>query len=266
MLPFILAAVGGYLIGYSVKSDTTKMKFADALKKKQVFAEGGVMADGGSLKGFHKKLENMSNEELAEYVKDNYETDDRESEILATIKEDRDTYIEDLVLYQSFQNTYNKKKKYYPALAHGGMTAEGGDYISYGIEYKDKEPHHHLPYAYAEGGVLKGRNTETGETYGVVIGSQKKSDEINSGTEINVRKKYGERISECKLIFNSEGNLYRIIDYGYSVGAYPNTSYGQAHTYNADKKETLQVLSEEYNPSFAKKIISLIINKQNNKQ
>ena len=119
---------------------------------------------------------------------------------------------------------------------------------------------------FAEGGVLKGSNPKTGETYGVVIGSQKKSDEINSGTEINVRKKYGERISECKLIFNSEGNLYRIIDYGYSVGAYPNTSYGQAHTYNADKKETLQVLSEEYNPSFAKKIISLIINKQNNKQ
>ena len=29
MIPFILAAVGGYLIGDSVKSDATKMKFAD---------------------------------------------------------------------------------------------------------------------------------------------------------------------------------------------------------------------------------------------
>jgi len=37
MIPFILAAVGGYLIG-------------DSMKDSQTFADGGMMADGGEIK------------------------------------------------------------------------------------------------------------------------------------------------------------------------------------------------------------------------
>jgi hypothetical protein len=114
----------------------------------------------------------------------------------------------------------------------------------------------------ADGGRVKGRNNETGETYGVVIGSIKKSDEdIEGGTEMNVRKGYSSRISEVKLVFDKNGNLYEITDYGYGLeGNYPDTSRGSGRNYNADKKETLEVLSKKYNPAFAKKLIELAKN------
>jgi len=41
----------------------------------------------------------------------------------------------------------------------------------------------------------------------------------------------------------------------------PSTSSGSGRTYNADKKETLKVLSEKYNPSFAKKLIESVSTK-----
>ena len=112
---------------------------------------------------------------------------------------------------------------------------------------------------YADGGRVKGKNNQTGESYGVVIGSVKKSDEdIDGGTEMNVRSSYSSRISEVKLLFDKNGNLYEITDYGYALeGNYPNTNRGSAHRYNADKKETLEVLSKKYNPAFAKKLIEL---------
>ena len=114
----------------------------------------------------------------------------------------------------------------------------------------------------ADGGRVKGRNNETGETYGVVIGSVKKSDEnIEGGTEMNVRKGYSSRISEVKLVFDKNANLYEITDYGYALeGNYPDTSRGSGRNYNADKKETLEVLSKKYNPAFAKKLIELAKN------
>lgn len=114
----------------------------------------------------------------------------------------------------------------------------------------------------AEGGRVKGRNNETGETYGVVIGSVKKSDEnIEDGTEMNVRKSYSSRISEVKLVFDNNGNLYEITDYGYALeGNYPETSGGTVKTYIANKKETLEILSKKYNPAFAKKLIELAKN------
>jgi hypothetical protein len=112
---------------------------------------------------------------------------------------------------------------------------------------------------YADGGRVKGKNNNTGESYGVVIGSVKKSDEdIDGGTEMNVRTSYSSRISEVKLLFDKNGNLYEITDFGYALeGKYPDTSRGSGHRYNADKKETLEVLSKEYNPAFAKKLIEL---------
>jgi len=70
-------------------------------------------------------------------------------------------------------------------------------------------------FEFGDGGRIKGSNAKTGETYGVVIGSHKKSDEyVKGGTEMNVRKSYSSRISEVKLIFDSKGNLHEIIDYG----------------------------------------------------
>ena len=112
---------------------------------------------------------------------------------------------------------------------------------------------------FADGGAVKGRNNQTGESYGVVIGSvQKADDELEGATKMNVRTSYSSRISEEQLLFDKNGNLYQITDFGYGLeGQYPDTSAGSGHTYNADKKETLEVLSKKYNSAFAKKLIEL---------
>jgi uncharacterized protein (UPF0254 family) len=117
-------------------------------------------------------------------------------------------------------------------------------------------------YEYADGGAIKGSNTKTGERFGVVIGSIKKSDEyVDGGTEMNVRNSYSSRMSEVKLVFDSKGNLHTLIDYGSSTDGYPSTSGGSAKTYNVDKKETIKILSEKYSPSFAKKLVDSLTNK-----
>jgi hypothetical protein len=54
MIPFILAVVGGYLIGDSMKSSTT-------------FADGGMMADGGEIRRFDRH-EQMSSEMRGEIL------------------------------------------------------------------------------------------------------------------------------------------------------------------------------------------------------
>lgn len=112
---------------------------------------------------------------------------------------------------------------------------------------------------YADGGRIKGQNNKSGETFGVVIGSIKKSDEyVQGGTEMNVRTSYSSRISEVKLVFDSDGNLYEIGDYGYALeGKYPDTSGGSFSSLKYDKKQTLDFLSKKYTLSFAKKLIEV---------
>lgn len=127
-------------------------------------------------------------------------------------------------------------------------------------DFEDSPKEYKLFGIFADGGRVKGKNNQTGESYGVVIGSVKKSDEnIEGGTEMNVRSGYSSRISEVKLVFDKNGNLYEITDFGYALeGNYPDTSTRSGgRIYNADKKETLEVLSKKYNPAFAKKLIEL---------
>ena len=116
----------------------------------------------------------------------------------------------------------------------------------------------------AKGGALKGRNNKTGETFGVVIDSKKESDEVQDGVEINVRSTYSSRISERKLVFDSKGNLYSVVDYGYTLdGTLPSTSVGNGKTIGAsNKKETINEMEGlGYNKGFANKVIELV--KQN---
>ena len=130
-------------------------------------------------------------------------------------------------------------------------------------DFEDSPKENKLFGFFADGGRVKGKNNNTGESYGVVIGSVKKSDEdIDGGTEMNVRSSYSSRISEVKLVFDNNGNLYEITDYGYGLeGNYPDTSKRSGgRIYNADKKETLEILSKKYNPAFAKKLIELAKN------
>jgi hypothetical protein len=90
-------------------------------------------------------------------------------------------------------------------------------------DFEDAPKEKKLFGIFADGGRVKGKNNNTGESYGVVIGSVKKSDEnIEDGTEMNVRSSYSSRISEVKLVFDNNGNLYEITDYGYALeGNYP---------------------------------------------
>lgn len=112
---------------------------------------------------------------------------------------------------------------------------------------------------FADGGAVKGRNNQTGESYGVVIGSvQKADDEYADSIKMNVRTSYESRICESSVLFDKNGNLITITDYGCAYdGKYPSTGVGSGTNYYADKKETLQILSKKYNPAFAKKLIEL---------
>jgi hypothetical protein len=114
----------------------------------------------------------------------------------------------------------------------------------------------------ADGGAVKGRNNQTGESYGVVIGSvQKADDEYADSIKMNVRNSYESRICESSVLFDKNGNLITITDYGCAYdGKYPSTGVGSGRNYYADKKETLQILSKKYNPAFAKRLIELAKN------
>ena len=126
-------------------------------------------------------------------------------------------------------------------------------------DFEDRPKETKLFGFFADGGRVKGRNNQTGETFGVVIGSVKKADEFDGGgVQMNVRSSYGSRISEATLYFDNNGNLLSITDYGYGLeGNYPETSGGSGRSYNADKKETLKVLSDMYSPAFAKRLVEL---------
>jgi hypothetical protein len=138
----------------------------------------------------------------------------------------------------------------------------GGAKLKYYYEYRMNRRDVDDKILLENGGSIKGSNSSTGEKYGVVLGSKKKSNEyIKNGTEINVRKSYSSRVSEVKLIFDENNNLYEIIDYGSSIDGYPNTSQGSGRKYNADKKETKKILSEMFNASFATKLVDHISNK-----
>lgn len=156
------------------------------------------------------------------------------------------------------------EKRYFALLSSYFMVVDGQEFKKGGkmpiirTQFEEEE------FEYADGGRIKGMNNATGESYGVVIGSIKKADDdLEGATKMNVRTSYQSRISEEELIFDKNGNLYQITDFGYGLeGNYPDTSAGSGHTYNADKKETLQVLSKKYNPSFAKKLIELAKDKK----
>jgi hypothetical protein len=126
-------------------------------------------------------------------------------------------------------------------------------------DFEDSPKERKLFGFFADGGRVVGRNNQTGESYGVVIGSVKKADEFDGGgIQMNVRSSYDSRISESTLYFDNNGNLLSITDYGSAYdGKYPSLGVGSGRDYNADKKETLKVLSDKYTPAFAKRLIEL---------
>ena len=114
---------------------------------------------------------------------------------------------------------------------------------------------------FAKGGAIKGRNNKTGESYGVVIGSMKYTDEDKDRVQVDVRSSYSSRISERQLVFDTKGNLIETTNYGYTLdGTLPKRGSGQGKSINAsNKKETIDALVDlGYNKGFANKLIDAV--------
>jgi hypothetical protein len=114
---------------------------------------------------------------------------------------------------------------------------------------------------FAKGGAIKGRNNKTSESFGVVIGSMKYTDEDKDRVQVDVRSGYSSRISERKLVFDRKGNLIETTYYGYTLdGTLPKKDSGQGRSINAsNKKETIDALVDlGYNKGFANKLIDAV--------
>ena len=101
---------------------------------------------------------------------------------------------------------------------------------------------------------IKGQNRKTGETFGMVIGSDKKNKEGNF--ELTIRVMYSSRISAYKLTFNSNNELINILDYGYSMDGRPPDmkGSGSGKSVKADKRKTIIFIAKLTSPAFANKI------------
>jgi hypothetical protein len=101
---------------------------------------------------------------------------------------------------------------------------------------------------------IKGKNNKTGESFGMVIGSDKKNREGNF--EVTIRKTYSSRITSYKFIFDNSSNLIEIADYGYSMdGKFPDMK-GRASVKSVkpNPRETITQIAKVTSPAFAKKI------------
>jgi hypothetical protein len=111
---------------------------------------------------------------------------------------------------------------------------------------------------FENGGRIKGRNNETGESFGVVIDSAKRYDE---GFGLVVRKGYGSRMHSYKFLFDDDGNLKEIVDYGYSLdGSVPDlrSSYSVIDVVDRNKSVSLKEIGKLTSPAFAKKVYDFV--------
>ena len=101
---------------------------------------------------------------------------------------------------------------------------------------------------------IKGQNRKTGESFGMVIGSDKKNREGNF--ELTIRVMYSSRISAYKLTFNSNNELINILDYGYSMDGNPPDvkGSGSGKSVKLDKRKTITFIAKLTSPAFASKI------------
>ena len=101
---------------------------------------------------------------------------------------------------------------------------------------------------------IKGKNNKTGESFGMVIGSDKKNRE--GDFEVTVRKTYSSRITSYKFIFDNSSNLIEIADYGYSMdGKFPDMKgSASVKSVKPNPRETIIQIAKVTSPAFAKKI------------
>jgi hypothetical protein len=102
---------------------------------------------------------------------------------------------------------------------------------------------------------IKGKNNKTGESFGMVIGSDKKNRE--GDFEVTIRKTYSSRITSYKFIFDDSSNLIEIADYGYSMdGKFPDMKgSASVKSVKPNPRETITQIAKVTSPAFAKKIV-----------
>jgi hypothetical protein len=124
MIPFILAAVGGYLIGDSMKSDATKM------------ADGGMMAKGGTTKDDRDSLI-IARKFKISYMKGEFYvfrlSDGKALESFDT-KEAAIKFAKDLDKEGTMSYAYSQSPKKLFFMEDGGIMAKGGR-ITKGSKY-----------------------------------------------------------------------------------------------------------------------------------
>lgn len=103
---------------------------------------------------------------------------------------------------------------------------------------------------------IKGKSNKTGETFGMVVGSDR---ETRDGYELTIRVSYGSRMGAYKFTFDEDSNLIEIYYYGFRLdGKIPDMDGGDGSYLDSvrrpSKKETLSRIAKITNPSFAKKI------------
>ena len=106
---------------------------------------------------------------------------------------------------------------------------------------------------------IKGRNNKTGESFGMVVGSNKKDE---YGYELVIRVGYSSRISAYKFTFDNDSNLISVGDYGYTLdGRLPDMLGHSSVTRvsNQSKRETIATIADITSKAFASKIYKHVI-------
>jgi hypothetical protein len=149
----------------------------------------------------------------------------------------------------------------YPKAKNSRLHISIGIMLSFGLERyaKHKGAKQELKYLKSmresvNEATIKGQNRKTGETFGMVIGSDKKNKEGNF--ELTIRVSYSSRISSYKFTFNSNNELINILDYGYSMDGRPPDmkGSGSGKSVKADKRKTIIFIAKITSPAFANKI------------
>ena len=100
---------------------------------------------------------------------------------------------------------------------------------------------------------IKGRNNRTGESFGMVIGSDKKNRE--GDFEVTIRSTYSARIHAYTFVFDKSSNLTAIKDYGSTLnGKFPDMSGSSVKSVRPNPRETITQIAKVTSPAFAKKI------------
>ena len=256
------------------------MKFAESMQFEGMFSTiDQIRKDSKDVKDFVKNVfadrdfKRMKNDkDFIKYLKSVYEnTAGISDHPKASWKDTEDDSVNEILV---IVDKFDKKKQSYGKIYYkdGGNRPGDGDLKKANKELEKLSKKHkgltlvsvgrnskmydvHNPRESVNEATIKGQNRKTGETFGMVIGSDKKNREGNF--ELTIRVMYSSRISAYKLTFNNNNELINVLDYGYSMdGKAPDVtkSGGSGKSVKPDKRKTIMFIAKLTSPAFANKI------------